>query len=366
MDDRIKFADLVAQAYVAAAAIGYEHAQLIVVDRRKLMNVSKFDGWELAAQPAPRADVVPGKVHCAVCGFTLLRTNLYVNSGTTGPGDERCEPCPNDGNPLLPMTWEQEAREATAMAEQMFDRAKAAEDVLEFAAQHLSSDWPLRCQEIVRRARRVFPPPDQADHVPDARKMVGEERTDSVGVPLSCGGPLCSPGEHHALCSQHPSALPDDAIAVNLMRMAGLDKHKARECAAIVRQVLVAQSAQPVAFQSRFVENGDSGWAPCSREHYEQVKANPADWKGYECRALYSKPASPLTEAYPHAYLLVKLSKVMPLFQEARDALTAITEVQRKARGISASLADRMDEAGTYSIDDWERARADSVEGGAA
>jgi hypothetical protein len=78
-------------------------------------------------QPKPRTDVVPGKVRCAVCGFSLIRTNLYVNSGTTGPGDEHCEPCPNDGNPLLPVTWEQEVREAWKIAEQMFERSHYAE-----------------------------------------------------------------------------------------------------------------------------------------------------------------------------------------------------------------------------------------------
>lgn len=57
------------------------------------------------------------------------------------------------------------------------------------------------------------------------------------------------------------------------------------------QQALAAQErAEPVAFQSRFVENGASGWAPCSREHYELVTANPHDWKGYECRALYANP----------------------------------------------------------------------------
>lgn len=55
----------------------------------------------------------------------------------------------------------------------------------------------------------------------------------------------------------------------------------------------------------------------------------------------------------PHAYLLAKVAIVMPLFEEARDALTAITEAQRRLHGISATLADRMDVAGTYSLYDW-------------
>ena len=35
--------------------------------------------------------------------------------------------------------------------------------------------------------------------------------------------------------------IPADAIAVNLMRLAGLDKHKARECEAVVRAMLEAK-----------------------------------------------------------------------------------------------------------------------------
>ena len=66
------------------------------------------------------------------------------------------------------------------------------------------------------------------------------------------------------------------------------------------------------------------------------------------------RPASePPEDSLPHAYLLKKLAMVMPLFEEARDALTAISEQQRAVRCISPTLADRMDMAGTYSIDDW-------------
>ena len=67
--------------------------------------------------------------------------------------------------------------------------------------------------------------------------------------------------------------------------------------------------------------------------------------------AAQAVPAQPV--ALPPEYMLAKLAMVMPLFQEARDALCAITEVQRKMHGISLTLADRMDYAGTYSLDDW-------------
>ena len=46
-------------------------------------------------------------------------------------------------------------------------------------------------------------------------------------------------------------------------------------------------------------------------------------------------------------YYKRRLEEIIPLFQEARDALTAITVVQMKLHNISPSLADRMDVAGT-------------------
>ena len=59
-------------------------------------------------------------------------------------------------------------------------------------------------------------------------------------------------------------------------------------------------------------------------------------------------------ELLPHAYLLAKLAMVMPLLEEARDALCALTVPQCKLHHISMSLADRMDIAGTFSLEDWE------------
>ena len=67
-------------------------------------------------------------------------------------------------------------------------------------------------------------------------------------------------------------------------------------------------------------------------------------------------PAQAVPPTMPPAYMLAKLQMVIPLFQESRDALTAITEQQRKLHGISPTLAERMDEAGTFSLDDWQSA----------
>jgi hypothetical protein len=66
-----------------------------------------------------------------------------------------------------------------------------------------------------------------------------------------------------------------------------------------------------------------------------------------------SEPKTEAEKLLPHAYLFAKVAMVMPLFEEARDALTAIREDQRIRHGIRKDLADRMDIAGTYSLDDW-------------
>lgn len=75
--------------------------------------------------------VVPGVMHCARCKFRLQRVNLHVNNGTVGAGDNAPESCPNGCGPLWPVTWEQEAREGYKLTEDLFERAKRAEDALE-------------------------------------------------------------------------------------------------------------------------------------------------------------------------------------------------------------------------------------------
>lgn len=73
------------------------------------------------ADKAEKALLVPGEMRCAKCKFTLIRTNLYVKSGTTGPGGNDTEPCPNGCGPLWPETWERSARDAWARLETAHD-----------------------------------------------------------------------------------------------------------------------------------------------------------------------------------------------------------------------------------------------------
>lgn len=120
------------------------------------------------------------------------------------------------------------------------------------------------------------------------------------------------------------------------------------------------ETAEPVAWQTFDGEGGYDYRDFYQNEDYELEwkRLNPAyaDW----VTPLYAhpprdgwRPASEPPDTPPHDYLLKKLAMVMPLFEEARDALTAISEQQRAVRCISPTLADRMDAAGTYSIDDW-------------
>lgn len=65
-----------------------------------------------APQPVAGVDVVPGAMRCAKCNFRLQRNNMYMQSGTIGPGDNKTEPCPNGCGPLWPVTWKEDALES--------------------------------------------------------------------------------------------------------------------------------------------------------------------------------------------------------------------------------------------------------------
>jgi hypothetical protein len=54
---------------------------------------------------------VPGSFHCPVCKFQLVKSVLYVKSGTIGVEHHCDEKCPNDGTPMEPVTWESDAKQ---------------------------------------------------------------------------------------------------------------------------------------------------------------------------------------------------------------------------------------------------------------
>ena len=91
-----------------------------------------------------------------------------------------------------------------------------------------------------------------------------------------------------------PAAIPDDAITVNLVRLAGLDKHKARECEQIVRQVLAQVSAAPAqAAEPVYVSQHAFDWLASRKDHkraaiHTALMTKPSD---DQCVPLYTHPA---------------------------------------------------------------------------
>jgi hypothetical protein len=64
---------------------------------------------------------VPGSFYCPKCKFTLIKSVMYVKSGTIGVDHHCDESCPNDGTSMEPVTWEADARQ---MAELMPELAR--------------------------------------------------------------------------------------------------------------------------------------------------------------------------------------------------------------------------------------------------
>lgn len=61
---------------------------------------------------------VPGAWYCPKCKFQLVTSILYAASGNIGVDRKTPDPCPNDGTPMLPQTWETDAK---SMSESMPD-----------------------------------------------------------------------------------------------------------------------------------------------------------------------------------------------------------------------------------------------------
>lgn len=61
---------------------------------------------------------VPGGWHCPKCKFHLTSSVIYAKSGNVGASRQIPEPCPNDGTPMEPDTWRDDAM---GMAEKMMD-----------------------------------------------------------------------------------------------------------------------------------------------------------------------------------------------------------------------------------------------------
>jgi hypothetical protein len=59
---------------------------------------------------------VPGGWHCPKCKFHLVSSVISAKSGNVGASRQIPDPCPNDGTPMEPDTWRDDAM---SMAEKM-------------------------------------------------------------------------------------------------------------------------------------------------------------------------------------------------------------------------------------------------------
>lgn len=105
------------------------------------------------------SNLVPGVMRCAKCSFQLVRVTLAVNLGKAIAGNSNTEPCPNGCGPLWPVTWEQYARQMEEAAEQMAERALAAErrlEVLQGTTPELSHAELGVIRALIALARATF------------------------------------------------------------------------------------------------------------------------------------------------------------------------------------------------------------------
>jgi hypothetical protein len=105
--------------------------------------------------------------------------------------------------------------------------------------------------------------PDALDAILGRVAMRFVDRAGDVHPGIDDAETICA--EFHAAMSAalqaarsapaQPVQIASDEITVNLMRLAGLDKHKARECEAIVRQILARSAARHSADTDRPVSD---------------------------------------------------------------------------------------------------------------
>jgi len=110
----------------------------------------------------------------------------------------------------------------------------------------------------------------------------------------------------------------------------------------------LAAQGEPVAWEARFV---GGTWTPCSREHYEWVKAKPHEFEGYEVRAIYTAaPAKPMTDTWADgvqaaADLLKRMANEMAMERGETDPATGAIQFKSAAtREWHASLGELAEE----------------------
>ena len=96
-------------------------------------------------------------------------------------------------------------------------------------------------------------------------------------------------------------------------------------------------------------------WPALLREEPENMYVKHA-------RDLERRLSALQADARDGAYYKWRLEKILPLFEEARDALPAISLAAAKLRGLDLTLGDRMDEAGRPQRAEWDAATQSTKE----
>ncbi|MCO7512359.1 hypothetical protein NJH77_24225 [Serratia fonticola] len=128
-------------------------AKLAAAVRREESLKASTDVLAQRVKDLEAAAIVPGVLRCAKCNYELMKTNLYFNSGTVGPGDSETEPCPNGCGPLWPVNWHAWAITGFAEAEKYHAQLQAAERRLQQPIPEILIDSVCHTAAEIYRAR---------------------------------------------------------------------------------------------------------------------------------------------------------------------------------------------------------------------
>ena len=95
------------------------------------------------------------------------------------------------------------------------------------------------------------------------------------------------------------------------------------------------------------------GYAWPHEKNFNTGRYNAANWIIARAHEIDASTPEQTDEARDAAYYRWKLERVIPVMQEARDALCALTVAQIKLHNISPTLANRMDYAGEANAETY-------------
>lgn len=92
------------------------------VERLKADHVAEIAGLRAEKDAAV---FMPGVWKCPKCAFELTKSTLYVKSGAIGPNLDKPEACPNDGEAMGRVTWQEASKSNYDFAVKLLDERDA-------------------------------------------------------------------------------------------------------------------------------------------------------------------------------------------------------------------------------------------------